>query len=196
MLLIRRIGADDQEAWVRPYLKMSRAGRQQHGIAGGHRDVFSLRTAENQACGTACEAKYLVRIRMIMMEGVNAIAPLRRPAIPAKHHFKFCRHSVSAGLSKNPAVQQDRKPRIRPTHKIELQDCKVHLALFFHLLCAASPLVTSIAAPETSFASSEASIASINPRVSKTIANQTYMNADLLMIAAGKTSLPNDTAIF
>ena len=56
---------------------------------------------------TAGEAEYFVRGGVVVMKIVDAVAPLRRPAIPLELRFKESRRIASFDLD-GVSVQQDR----------------------------------------------------------------------------------------
>lgn len=58
-------------------------------IPGSHYDLMAVLAAEHEPRLTACETEDLVRSRVIVMKVIDAIAPLRRPAIALKKIFKM-----------------------------------------------------------------------------------------------------------
>jgi hypothetical protein len=59
---------------------MACAGRENHNIPSSDFDFTTSESPQHQLRRTGREPEYLVRGRMIVMKGINTIAPLRRPA--------------------------------------------------------------------------------------------------------------------
>ncbi len=68
---------------------MTGARRQHHDISSFHDHFVAIGAAKHQPCPTACEAENLVGGRMVMMEVIDAVSPLWRPAVL----LKLCFHA-------------------------------------------------------------------------------------------------------
>ena len=91
---------------------MACARRKDRNIPSSDFDFTTSGSAQHQSRGTARKSEYLVSGRMIVMEGINTISPLRRPASALEERLEG-RSCLSATLRSNHApIQQDGKNRI------------------------------------------------------------------------------------
>jgi hypothetical protein len=60
---------------------MARAGRQQGDVPRGDRDLVATRAAEHETRAAGGESQHLVRVGVIVVKGVDPVAPLGRPAV-------------------------------------------------------------------------------------------------------------------
>jgi hypothetical protein len=80
-VLVLRIGADDEEVVGGGDAAVSGAGGEDEDIAGVNCDSLAAFAAEDKIRVTGCEAEYLVCGRVVVVEGVDAVAPLRWPSV-------------------------------------------------------------------------------------------------------------------
>ena len=93
--LVRRIGADDEKIARRLEAEMAGAGRQQGDVPRRDRDLVAARAAEHETRLSRGEAQHLVRVGVIVVKGIDAVAPLRRPAV-APEQILECRRRIAA----------------------------------------------------------------------------------------------------
>jgi hypothetical protein len=83
-MLIGRISADHKKILTAPKVAMARPSRQHSNISGVHCDFMPAFPAEHQAPLPSHKTQDLVRRGVVVVKIVDAIAPLRRPAVPLK----------------------------------------------------------------------------------------------------------------
>jgi hypothetical protein len=83
-MLIGRISSDHKKILTAPKVAMARSSRQHSNISGVHCDFMPAFPAEHQAPLPSRKTQDLVRRGVEMVKIVDAIAPLRRPAVPLK----------------------------------------------------------------------------------------------------------------
>jgi hypothetical protein len=110
-ILARRIGANDKQSiWPRKPL-VTGSGWQNDNIAGCEIENLAGFAAEPHSHAAARYSERLVGRRMIVMEIVDAVSPLRRPIILGEQLLGFGRW-IRSGRVEGPAVEQHRKSRI------------------------------------------------------------------------------------
>jgi len=91
---------------------MACACRKDCHIPSSDLDFTTFRSAQHQPRQTGREPEHLVCGRMIVMEGINTISPLRRPASALEERLEG-RSCLSATFRcKHAPIQQDGKNRI------------------------------------------------------------------------------------
>src|SRR6202795_1739272 len=91
---------------------MACARRQDRNIPSSDFDFTTSGSAQHQPRRTGRKPEHLVCGRMIVMEGINAISPLRRPASALEERLEH-RSCFSATFRCNHApIQQDGKNRV------------------------------------------------------------------------------------
>src|SRR5271167_2631523 len=107
---------------------MACARRKDRHIPSSNFNFTTSGSAQRQPCRTGCKPKHLVCGRMIMMEGINAISPLRRPASALEERLEG-RSCFLAVLRCNHApIQQDGKNRIvwHPVVRLKEKGLRYH----------------------------------------------------------------------
>ena len=111
-MLIRRISADHQEVRTGFDATMSRARRENGNVTGMHRDFAPVRASKDQPGGAARKGKRLMHRRMIMMERIDAISPLRRPTVALEQRLEFRRCHFISFVGDNVVVKDNREKRV------------------------------------------------------------------------------------
>ena len=121
--LVRRIGADNEEVARRLAAEMAGAGRQQDDIPRRDGDLVAARAAEHETRTAGGEAQHLVRVGVIVVKGVDPVAPLGRPAV-APEQILECRCRIAPRNGHGLAIEQHRQAWIvrHPAVGGELQD--------------------------------------------------------------------------
>jgi len=83
-MLIGRISAHHKKILAAPKVAMTRPSRQHSNISGVHCDFIPAFSAQHQARLPSRKAQNFVRRGVVMVKIVDAIAPLRWPAIALK----------------------------------------------------------------------------------------------------------------
>ena len=110
-MLIRRIGPDNQKVHAGLQSAMTGPSGQNGDIPGVHDNLFAFFSTEHQPAFSAGKAEHFMSCRMVMMEIVDSISPLRRPAISPEKALKFPGCFFGTGC-KYPAIKQYREPFI------------------------------------------------------------------------------------
>ena len=87
-MLACRIGADDEKVGCSFQFTMAGTSRQERDVAGTNLDLMTVFAAQDQRCVSGCEAEHFMGSRVIVMEAVNSISPLRRPLVPLEQSFE------------------------------------------------------------------------------------------------------------
>src|ERR1051325_378089 len=88
------------------------ARRKDRNIPGLHFDFTLSWSAQHQSRSTSCKPEHLVGGGMIVVEGINAISPLRWPACALEERLKGRSRLFATFWSKHASIQQDGKNRI------------------------------------------------------------------------------------
>jgi hypothetical protein len=104
-LLTSRIGADDEEIGRSRKAAVAGARGKKDNVAGVDADLTPTFAAEEQACRPGNEAEDFVRCGMVVVEIVNAVAPLRRPFVATKERFA-CGGGIVVAKIRDTAVEQ------------------------------------------------------------------------------------------
>ena len=83
-MLIGRISANHQKVLAAPQVAMPCPGWQHGNVTGLHRDFAAAFSAQHQARMASRKSENLVRRGVVVVKIVDAIAPLRRPAVSLK----------------------------------------------------------------------------------------------------------------
>ena len=110
--LARGISADHEKVVAGLDEAMSGSSRQKRHVACFDDKFAAVRTAEHEARAPGGESQRLVRGRMVVMEAVDAVAPLRRPSVPPEEGFEQGGGIAIAGGLDCALVEQRRKTRI------------------------------------------------------------------------------------
>ena len=86
--LARRIGADHQKALAGLDPAMSDAGRQNDRVARYDARLAPVRPAQHEVRPAGGEPQRFVRRRIVVMEGIDTVAPLRRPSVLLEDGFE------------------------------------------------------------------------------------------------------------
>jgi hypothetical protein len=81
------VGADDEEVVGGGDAAVAGASGKNEDIAGVNSDSLAAFAAEDKIRVTGCEAEDFVGGRVVVMEGVDAIAPLRWPSVGREDSF-------------------------------------------------------------------------------------------------------------
>src|SRR5215467_8344587 len=103
---------------------MAGAGRQQGHIARGDRNLVATGPSQHEPRAPGGEAQHLVRIAMVVVKAIDAVAPLRRPAVAPKQLLKRGR-GIATPDGHYLSVEQHWQARI-VGHTVvgaKLQDC-------------------------------------------------------------------------
>ena len=84
---------------------------QHHDVSSSNRHFAAVRAAKHQPGAAPCEAENLVGSRVIVMEVVDAVAPLWRPAILLELRFHPRRKLLWRSL-RHRSINQNRQIRI------------------------------------------------------------------------------------
>src|SRR5580693_560392 len=91
---------------------MACARRKDRHIPTSDFDFTTLGSAQHQPRRTGRKPEHLVGGRMIVVEGINAISPLRRPASALKERLEGRSSLFATFRSKHAPIQQDWQNRI------------------------------------------------------------------------------------
>ena len=107
-ILIRRIRAHHKEIGTAIQPAVPGARRQHHHVAGANRDFTAVLAAQHQSRLTAGHAQHFMRGRVVVMKAIDAVAPLRRPAILSEDRLKIrCR--IPSGTGDCAPIEQRRQ---------------------------------------------------------------------------------------
>src|SRR5580692_3165955 len=107
---------------------MACARRKDRNIPSSDFDFTTSRSAQHQPRRTGRKSEHLVCGRMVVMEGVNAISPLRRPASALEERVEG-RSCLSATSRCNHAsIEEDGKNRIvwHPVVRVKEKGFRLH----------------------------------------------------------------------
>jgi hypothetical protein len=110
-MLIRRIGADDQKVVARVEPAMPGSNWQNSNVARFHDYLAPIWTSKHEARAAGSKSQNLMRRRMVVMDVVNAVAPLRRPSVASEGGFEQ-RSGIIAGDHDRVLVEEHGKARI------------------------------------------------------------------------------------
>ena len=106
--LVGRIGADDEKIARRLEAEMAGARRQQGDVPRRDRDLVAARAAEHETRAAGGEAQHLVHVGVIVVKGIDPVAPLGRPAVaPEQILERRCR--IAARDGHGLAIEQHRQ---------------------------------------------------------------------------------------
>ncbi len=111
-VLSGRIATDHQQISARLETAMPGSGREHSDVACGNRHFSTRWSAEQQARPARSESQHLMRGGMVMMKGINPIAPLRRPAVFLEETFQCLRGLFIAFIGHGGAVKKHREIRM------------------------------------------------------------------------------------
>ena len=114
---------------------MTGAGGKQQDIAGPDRQVSAARTSQRDVGRSCGDAEHFMALRAVVVEIVDAVSPLRRPAVLGKAPFHR-RSQIGRLGRKGRLIDQHREPGIVryaiPFFEMKRGDgCLVHGALSF-----------------------------------------------------------------
>ena len=109
-MLAARVGADHQEVGAGRFALVRDPGRDHHDIAGGKVDHRAARAAEPYPGIAAGYAEHLVRGAVIMVVGVDAVAPPTTPAVSRKQ--PLARAGPVGTFGKRRAIDDERQRRV------------------------------------------------------------------------------------
>ncbi len=89
-VLVGRVGSDDEEVVGGGEAAVASTGREDEDVAGLDGDGFPSFAAEDEIGVAGSEAEDLVRGGVVVVEGVDAVAPLRRPAVGGEEALHLC----------------------------------------------------------------------------------------------------------
>ncbi len=130
-ILSGRVGANHQEIRAGLDPAMAGPGGQQRHVASLDIDFPPLGSAQHQPRGPCREAENFVRGGVIVMIAVNAVAPLRRPAMTSKQPLEASGHRLRVALGQHAPVQQHGQAGIvrNPAVALEKQGLRLHDAV-------------------------------------------------------------------
>ena len=106
-ILVGRIGSDNEKVGCAVQTTMAGARRKDRNIPGSDIDFTTSGSAQHESRRTGGKPEHLMRGRMIVMIGINAISPLRRPSVALEKRLKG-RSGFFAIVERNyVAIQED-----------------------------------------------------------------------------------------
>ena len=107
---------------------MARARRKDRNIPSSDIDFPTSRSAQHQPRRTGREPEHLVCGGMIVVEGINAISPLRRPAGALEERLEGRSRLSATFRGKHAPIQQDGKNRIvrNPVVRVKEKGFRYH----------------------------------------------------------------------
>ncbi len=122
-ILARRVGAHHQKVATCLDLAVTRSGRQHSDVTSPYFQIVPVLASQHQARMSTGETEHLVCRRMVMMEVVYSITPLRRPAILCEKRLEG-RGRIRVPGNTHRSVKQNRQTFViwNPTVAFEPQD--------------------------------------------------------------------------
>jgi hypothetical protein len=121
--LVWRVGANHEKVGTGFEPAVSGPGGQYSDVACIDFDFVAVRSAKHEACCAAGKAEHLVSGGVIMVEGIDTVAPLRGPAGAPEDGLVCRRWIVACGID-DAAIEKNRQSRVvrHPAVRSQLQN--------------------------------------------------------------------------